>query len=37
MTAATTLRLAEIDNIVAVKEASGDLELATICSRAPSA
>ncbi len=36
MTAATTLRLAEIENIVAVKEASGDLEqVATICSRAP--
>ena len=36
MTAATTLRLAEIENVVAVKEASGDLEqVATICSRAP--
>ncbi|HHX87726.1 MAG TPA: 4-hydroxy-tetrahydrodipicolinate synthase [Firmicutes bacterium] len=36
MTAATTLRLAEIDNIVAVKEASGDVEqAAAICRQAP--
>lgn len=36
MTAETTLRLAEIDNIVAVKEASGDIEqLTEICRRAP--
>ncbi len=36
MTSATTLRLAEINNIVAVKEASGDMEqAASICGRAP--
>lgn len=36
MTAATTLRLAEIENIVAVKEASGNVEqAAAICRRAP--
>ncbi len=36
MTAATTLKLAEIDNIVAVKEASGDVEqAAAICHQAP--
>ncbi len=36
MTAATTLRLAEIDNIIAVKEASGDVEqAAAICRQAP--
>jgi len=36
MTAETTLRLSEIDNIVAVKEASGNLEqVAAICKGAP--
>jgi len=36
MTAETTLKLAEIDNIVSVKEASGNLEQATqICAAAP--
>jgi 4-hydroxy-tetrahydrodipicolinate synthase len=36
MQAETTLRLAEIDNIVAIKEASGDLEqIAAICASCP--
>ena len=36
MTAATTLRLSEIENIVALKEASGDLEqAAAVCHGAP--
>lgn len=36
LSAATTLKLAEIDNIVAIKEASGDLEQVTyICKGAP--
>ncbi len=36
MTAETTLRLAEIDNIVAVKEASGNLDqISRICASAP--
>jgi len=36
LSAATTLKLAEIDNIVAIKEASGDLEQITyICKEAP--